>query len=260
VRAVNSEPDPRAPVVVAHCIPTGDSIEYDAFMSITRLMCEWPHVAPRSWRYKLCAGKGQPVSYIRCKIAKLAVSGKPLHAPDENGDVVLGTHYVVPDDVAADVLVWQDSDLNVEPVHVIRLVKALLALPDDVALLGAPCIVQEKVGKLLRPNLWEMPGDDPFARMEGGEPFEIQAIGFGLVAIRASVFRVLEHPWFWFDQRPDGGMVGEDVGFCSAVRTLGFRVYADPTIPVTHSFRRGFALDDTQLSALRALSKGGLHS
>lgn len=61
---------------------------------------------------------------------------------------------------------------------------------------------------------------------------EVDAIGFGAVLMRGRVLRTLAEkhtatPLFWFDQREDGGLVGEDVFFCRVAREHGFEVMVD---------------------------------
>lgn len=55
---------------------------------------------------------------------------------------------------------------------------------------------------------------------------EVEAVGFGVILIRLSVFDALARPWF--DTPYDGqNHVGEDLYFCQQARNAGFSVWID---------------------------------
>jgi hypothetical protein len=54
----------------------------------------------------------------------------------------------------------------------------------------------------------------------GLEP--VDAIGFGVLLVQASVFIHMENPWFLVDQK-----YGEDVRFCLDAKKAGFQTYVD---------------------------------
>ena len=227
--------------VIAHCLPTGDSVELDAHLSILRLTSEWSKIAPKGWELDYYSVRA-PVSIARETLVELALRKKA-------GLVVSSAAGVVN---VADVVIFQDSDVAVpEASDYVKIAQTLLNAPEDVALVGAPCIQQERTGRRLRVNVW---CDNPNEAMQRAQPFECRAIGFGLVAIRASVFSVLDKPWFFFESRPDGRLSGEDVGFCDRIRILGYKVWADPRIEVAHAFRRSFSIRGADLELLAALS------
>jgi len=57
---------------------------------------------------------------------------------------------------------------------------------------------------------------------------ECQAVGFGLVLIKAEVYRAMPKPWFENYLDPvKKQWVGEDVAFCDKARAAGFTVHVD---------------------------------
>lgn len=74
---------------------------------------------------------------------------------------------------------------------------------------------------------------------EGGEPFEVAAIGFGAVMISKEVFATVERPWFWHDfggakDNPDFVYPGHDIAFCKRAREAGVSIWVDPTLCSPH--------------------------
>ena len=56
---------------------------------------------------------------------------------------------------------------------------------------------------------------------------KVSSVGFGVVMIRAEVFRKTPKPWFWFEQLPGEKVLGEDVYFCIKAADAGFDTYVD---------------------------------
>lgn len=67
-----------------------------------------------------------------------------------------------------------------------------------------------------------------------GELVEVDATGTGCIMFDMRVFREIPGPWFKFDQTEDGKPVGEDIGFCSAMRKAGFQIFVDTGCPAGH--------------------------
>lgn len=65
------------------------------------------------------------------------------------------------------------------------------------------------------------------------EPFEVRAVGTGIMLIDLSKTKELPRPWFAISE-DENGPVGEDVYFCDLARKNGLEVWCDPTIPVQH--------------------------
>lgn len=57
--------------------------------------------------------------------------------------------------------------------------------------------------------------------------FEVGAVGMGCCLIRTSVFQKINWPWFQHGLTMDKKWVSEDIMFCSALRKVGIKIYAD---------------------------------
>ena len=55
----------------------------------------------------------------------------------------------------------------------------------------------------------------------------VDGIGCGVMLIDACVFKDLEKPWFYFEQLPQGKILGEDIYFCIKAADIGFKTYVD---------------------------------
>jgi hypothetical protein len=74
------------------------------------------------------------------------------------------------------------------------------------------------------------------------EPLKVFSTGFGFLAVKSGVFEKMERPWFkHFPQeimKSDGTKIydsmGEDLTWCLNAKNIGFDIYADPSVLVTH--------------------------
>jgi hypothetical protein len=70
-----------------------------------------------------------------------------------------------------------------------------------------------------------------------GDLVEVDATGTGCLLFDMDVFKRMRPPWFKFRENPDesiGGVVGEDIGFCSDLRNAGYRIFVDTSVPAGH--------------------------
>ena len=67
-----------------------------------------------------------------------------------------------------------------------------------------------------------------------GELVEVDATGGGCLMFNMEVFRKLPRPWFRVQKNPDGSVIGEDVGFCMALKAAGYRIFVDTSVPAGH--------------------------
>ena len=111
------------------------------------------------------------------------------------------------------------------------------------------------VGKEIehRPVLFtELHKDDenagPYAKKHGlrelmeNDIFEVVGCGAGFLLVKEHVIRMMrihKHEWF----RPYAGL-GEDVSFCQRAVELGFKIWADKTIPMGHTKYVEYTIDD----------------
>lgn len=66
---------------------------------------------------------------------------------------------------------------------------------------------------------------------------EVDATGTGCLMFNTEVFKTIKKPWFKFKKNPNrvkGGVVGEDIGFCSELKKAGYKIYVDTSIPAGH--------------------------
>ena len=228
----DDEDEDDEPHRIALCRPVYDSIEFDAGESVIEFADCWRTATPKDqhWFIPGNAARGQPVDAVRNIIAKRAII-----------------------DCKADVLVWQDSDVGLPNVLGYgNLVTSLLSMTSDVGILGVPVIKQEATGApIVNFSMKDMPH-----KPNPAAPFEVAAIGFGLVAVRADVYMAMSHPWHRFEHDATGNLAsGEDIGFCDRARTLGWSVWVEPRIDARHNFRRSHSLRDMNADQWNALTR-----
>ncbi len=79
----------------------------------------------------------------------------------------------------------------------------------------------------------EKPSDIGLQNQEGIEGrgiVEVDAVGFGFVAIKTEVFRKVPQPWFSWTT----GKFGEDMSFCLKAKEHGFKVFAHTDLDIGH--------------------------
>jgi hypothetical protein len=67
-----------------------------------------------------------------------------------------------------------------------------------------------------------------------GELVEVDATGSGCVLYDTAVFKGMPDPWFKFRKSVNGGVIGEDIGFCHDLRKAGYQIFVDTSIKVGH--------------------------
>lgn len=63
---------------------------------------------------------------------------------------------------------------------------------------------------------------------------EVDATGTGCIMVKTDVFLNMGDPWFEFGETESGKPVGEDINFCHKARNLGYKIWIDTTIPISH--------------------------
>lgn len=204
-------------------------MQYDAAESVIAFAHDWRKLTPDDQEWRHASARTQPVDHTRNVIVKECLSS----------DI--------------DVLVWQDSDVGVpDPKDYGRLVTSLLDMPIDVGILGVPVIKQSSEGA---PCMNFVMGS-AHAKPDPREPFEVLAIGFGLVAVRAEVYRAMSPPFHRFEYDVQGNLaIGEDIGFCDRARSLGWRVMVEPRIDARHTFPRAHSVIDKTQDQWNALAR-----
>lgn len=62
----------------------------------------------------------------------------------------------------------------------------------------------------------------------------VTATGTGCLLIKAAVFETVGYPFFKFGSTPDGGPLGEDIGFCYKAKEAGFEIWVDTSCKTDH--------------------------
>lgn len=135
-----------------------------------------------------------------------------------------------------DKIIWIDSDISWTPDDFIKLYKSNKDVTSGAYLLGTGEVMAFKE-HLSSPLLYT-----DVLNMK--ELVQIKAAGFGFLAVKQGIFESLSKPWFQsvaVDIAFDGAEVthkfniqGEDISWCKRVTDLGYEIWLDPTVRVTH--------------------------
>jgi len=133
-----------------------------------------------------------------------------------------------------DKLMWIDSDIAWKPEDVLRLYESDKDIISGAYLFanGTVAAYPEKLGK---PHTFE-------EVLEMKEPTKVSGVGFGFVAIKPGIFELMSRPWFQQVEAThtlDGmeytfPVIGEDLSWCYRAQDLGFDIWLDPEVKVTH--------------------------
>ena len=134
----------------------------------------------------------------------------------------------------ADLVMWFDSDMIFNPDTMIRMLKHIDDGHDIVTgiyyrrtipftpVAFSKMDIDEKEQKSFYEEYDEIPS----------EPFEVAACGFGCVLMRAEIFTAVFSKFG--NMFSPIGNIGEDIAFCWRARECGYKILADPTIPLGH--------------------------
>jgi hypothetical protein len=80
--------------------------------------------------------------------------------------------------------------------------------------------------------------------LEMKEPIQVHGVGFGFLAVKTGVFESLSRPWFQSvpvtmtdantNEQYTFPIMGEDISWCERVHNIGFDIWFDPEVKVTH--------------------------
>lgn len=75
----------------------------------------------------------------------------------------------------------------------------------------------------------------PDSEVYSGDLIDIDATGTGCIMFNMEIFDAIDHPWFEIGTDPEtGNTIGEDIGFCSKVKSAGYDIKADTSIEIGH--------------------------
>lgn len=136
--------------------------------------------------------------------------------------------------ITYDKIMWIDSDISWEPDDIIKLYES-----DKDIITGGYLLASGEVTvypKILQRGMLY----DEFLKQK--EPFQVEGAGFGFVCIKNGVFEKMPRPWFQsapMTHTQNGktfnfNILGEDLSWFIRARELGFEVWVDPSVKVTH--------------------------
>ena len=114
-------------------------------------------------------------------------------------------------------LLWLDTDMSFP-----REAAVLLAM-HDLAVVGCNYTVRQPSGLFTA----HKDGARVVTTAQSTGLEAVDALGLGLVLMRADVVADLPRPWFRHGLNAAGGDIGEDIVFCRALRQAGHTVYLD---------------------------------
>jgi GT2 family glycosyltransferase len=136
--------------------------------------------------------------------------------------------------ITYDKLIWIDSDIAWTPEDFIKLYESDKDIISGAYLIATGDVMayKEKLGK---PYSY-----DEVKQMT--EPVEIYSAGFGFICFKSGIFEKMPRPWFQAfptETEIDGkpyvfNMLGEDISLCHRAKSLGFQIWLDPAVKVTH--------------------------
>ncbi len=104
-----------------------------------------------------------------------------------------------------------------------------------------PLMLKGQIGQYQMINEWE-----PESLVE------VDATGTGCLLFDMEIFRKMPEPWFYFREH-NGAPVGEDIGFCSDLRSAGYRIFVDTSVPAGHLSQ--FQVDEGTWKLYKGLSQ-----
>lgn len=132
-------------------------------------------------------------------------------------------------------IIWIDSDIAWTPDDFMRLYESDLDIVSGAYMLetGEVTAYPNRLG----------PGMNARDIVNMTEPIKVHGVGFGFLAVKTGIFEQLSRPWFQsvpVTMTGDDGqeytfpIMGEDISWCERVGRLGYEIWLDPTVMVTH--------------------------
>lgn len=132
-------------------------------------------------------------------------------------------------------IMWIDSDIAWTPDQFMRLYESDLDIISGAYMLetGEVTAYPQRLGR----------GMNARDIVNMTEPVKVHGVGFGFLAVKQGIFEQLSRPWFQsvpVTMTGDDGqdytfpIMGEDISWCERVGRLGYDIWLDPTVRVTH--------------------------
>lgn len=134
-------------------------------------------------------------------------------------------------EISYDKILWIDSDISFDPDDAIKLIKS-----DKDIVTGAYLLSSGEV--TVYPKMLDA-GYHYEQVKEMKDLTKVEGCGFGFLAVKQGVFESLTRPWFQSTLITDKNgftfpVMGEDLSWCKRVTDLGYEIWFDPTVRVTH--------------------------
>lgn len=137
--------------------------------------------------------------------------------------------------ITYDKLLWIDSDISWKPEDVLKLYDSDKDIISGAYLLGTGGVAAYPTeGKS---------GYTPQEFLSLQEPTKVAGTGFGFICVKQGIFEQLSRPWFQSvmgtvtDENgvsTDFPIMGEDLSWCKRVTNLGYEIWLDPSVRLTH--------------------------
>lgn len=146
----------------------------------------------------------------------------------------IGNSHPLRGEVTYDKILWIDSDIAFDPQDAIRLYDS-----DKDIVSGAYLFAEGYTASYPELGKSGLTFDEVINLKD---VTEIEGCGFGFLCVKQGIFEQLSRPWFqqvMGTLELDGKTIefpimGEDLSWCKRVRDLGYKIYLDPSVKVTH--------------------------
>ncbi|MCL1902515.1 MAG: hypothetical protein FWG18_02715 [Alphaproteobacteria bacterium] len=185
-------------------VPTFENIAPDTFKSVYGLQ------RPLNTQISFDFMRGYDCARARCEIARAALAG--------------GYDYVF----------MVDSDIILPPNALVE----LIAADKDIIMGWYPSKRAPEQSELFHINEsgnFQLDNVVSIASMPPNQVIEIMGGGAGCMLIKTDILRQFgDNRWFRFVEYPGGGVLSEDLYFCTTARAAGFKIFAHTGIRCGH--------------------------
>jgi GT2 family glycosyltransferase len=183
----------------------------------------------KGWDFAVSRKESSSVFHVRSAVLGADVLRGKKQKPFNNS-----IHY--------DWLIWIDSDIVWNPQQIEDLintkgdiVSGLYVMSNNIHFTA----VEDYDYRYFRKNgTFDFLSREDLKKDKYKQPFPVEYVGMGFMAVRRGVFENLDYPWFKpknFDLGEDiVDFSSEDVGFCLRAKNKGFSIIVNPNIIVGH--------------------------
>jgi len=188
------------PINLAICIPARDHVDAGFAHDLATMSAHWYGAAPIGSKFNIHMVSGTLIADQRQKLVKIALKE------------------------GADWILFLDSDMRF-PKNI-----AHRMIANDLDIVAANYATRRMPTKTVAFSNFEKLEciylGDAQSRMQ-----EVDAVGMGVMLVKAQVFKALPQPWFQIGYAPKSeAFVGEDIYFCKLAQRYGFKVMIDNAV------------------------------